>query len=52
MPLDASLASWLKLSQISGLGNEGLRRLLQAFGSPDAVLQASVSSFLNSLNPL
>ncbi len=44
MSLDASLASWLKLTQISGLGNEGLRRLLQAFGSPDAVLDASTSS--------
>ena len=51
MPLDASLASWLKLSQISGLGNEGLRRLLQAFGSPDAVLQASVSSLSQFVKP-
>jgi DNA processing protein len=32
--MDAELASWLALNQISGLGNEGLRRLLQAFGSP------------------
>jgi DNA processing protein len=38
MPLDAELASWLTLSQISGLGNESLRRLLQAFGSPTAIL--------------
>lgn len=51
MPLDASLASWLKLSQISGLGNEGLRRLLQAFGSPDAVLDASVSSLSQHVKP-
>lgn len=42
--LDASLASWITLSQVPGLGNEGLRRLLQAFGSPEAVLQASVLS--------
>ena len=34
MKLDAELASWLALNQISGLGNEGLRRLLQAFGTP------------------
>src|SRR5574340_1388374 len=51
MPLDASLASWLILSQISGLGNEGLRRLLHAFGSPDAVLHASVSSLASHVKP-
>ncbi|MFA6120538.1 MAG: DNA-processing protein DprA [Sideroxydans sp.] len=51
MSLDASIASWLKLSQISGLGNEGLRRLLQAFGSPDAVLDASVSSLSQHVKP-
>jgi DNA processing protein len=51
MPLDASLASWLTLSQITGLGNEGLRRLLQAFGSPEAVLQASVSSLSRHVKP-
>ncbi|TNC97562.1 MAG: DNA processing protein [Gallionellaceae bacterium] len=51
MSLDASLASWLKLSQISGLGNEGLRRLLQVFGSPGAVLDASVSSLSQHVKP-
>ena len=51
MSLDASLASWITLSQIPGLGNEGLRRLLQAFGSPDAVLDASVSSLSNHVKP-
>jgi len=51
MPLDASLASWLKLGQITGLGNEGLRRLLQAFGSPEAVLAASVSSLSQHVKP-
>ncbi len=44
MRLDATLAAWLALSQIPGLGNEGLRRLLQAFGSPESVFQATVSS--------
>jgi len=43
MPLDATLAAWLTLSRINGLGNEGLRRLLQAFGSPQAVLSAPIS---------
>jgi len=51
MPLDASLASWISLSQIPGLGNEGLRRLLQAFGSPDSVLQASVASLSKHVKP-
>lgn len=51
MSLDASLASWITLSQISGLGNEGLRRLLQAFGSPEAVLDASVSSLSQHVKP-
>ena len=32
--MDAELASWLALNQIPGLGSEGLRRLLQAFGNP------------------
>lgn len=51
MPLDASLASWLALSQIPGLGNEGLRRLLQTFGSPEAVLQSSISSLSKYVKP-
>jgi DNA processing protein len=51
MSLDASLASWITLSQIPGLGNEGLRRLLQAFGSPEAVLQASTSSLSQYVKP-
>jgi DNA processing protein len=51
MPLDASLASWISLTQAPGLGNEGLRRLLQAFGSPEAVLQASVASLSRHIKP-
>lgn len=51
MPLDASLSSWLLLSQIQGLGNEGLRRLLQAFGSPEAILNASVASLSQYVKP-
>jgi DNA processing protein len=51
MTLDATLASWLTLSQISGLGNESLRRLLQAFGSPEAVLNAPVSELSRIVTP-
>ncbi|MBU1424560.1 MAG: DNA-processing protein DprA [Gammaproteobacteria bacterium] len=52
MTLDASLASWITLSQVPGLGSEGLRRLLQAFGSPDAVLQASSTSLSRHVKPV
>jgi len=52
MPIDASLASWLSLSQIPGLGNKGLRRLLQVFGSPEAVLNASISSLSQHTRPV
>jgi len=52
MPLDATLASWLALSQIPGLGNEGLRRLLLAFGSPESVLSASISSLSSHVKPV
>jgi DNA processing protein len=51
MTLDASLASWITLSQIPGLGSEGLRRLLQTFGSPEAVLHASSSSLSQHIKP-
>jgi DNA processing protein len=40
-PYDVTLASWLALSLIRGLGGEGARRLLKEFGSPEAVFGAS-----------
>jgi len=51
MQLEAALAAWLKLGLIPGLGNEGLRRLLQAFGSPDAVLDAPTSELGRFVKP-
>ncbi len=42
--MDVSLKAWLALSLTRGLGGEGARRLLQEFGSPDAVFAASTSS--------
>ena len=51
MPLDATLASWLTLSQIAGLGNESLRRLLQTFGSPEAVFLASSAELARVVKP-
>ena len=41
MPLDEDLAAWLRLSLTPGLGSEGLRRLLAAFGEPQQTLVAS-----------
>ena len=35
--MDEALASWLAFNHITGLGNEGQRRLLQAFGSPEQI---------------
>ena len=51
MPLDAELASWLALSQVHGLGNESFRRLLQAFGSPSAILSASDIELKQTVRP-
>ncbi len=51
MPLDAALASWLALNQIPGFGNESLRRLLQVFGSPETVFQASISELSRHVKP-
>lgn len=52
MSLDPSLAAWLSLSQVSGLGNVGLRKLLHAFGTPEAVIQASVSDLSLHVKPV
>lgn len=51
MLLDAELASWLALSQIQGLGNEGLRRLLQAFGTPEHVFATPASALKTIVKP-
>ncbi len=51
MAADVELAAWLKLSQVSGLGNENARRLLQAFGSPTAIFAAPLSSLQQIVKP-
>ena len=40
MQPDAELAAWIKLSLVPGLGGQGLRKLLVAFGLPQQVLAA------------
>jgi DNA processing protein len=44
MSAEVSLKAWLALGLIRGLGGEGARRLLAAFGSPEAVFTASSHS--------
>ncbi len=49
--MDADLASWLALSQVSGLGNEGARRLLQAFGSPARIYTTPAHTLKQVVQP-
>jgi DNA processing protein len=51
MNIDAELASWLTLSQIPGLGNENLRRLLLAFGSPSEILATPAATLKQIVRP-
>lgn len=51
MGIDATLASWLTLSHIKGLGNEGLHQLLQEFGSPSAILAVPESALKQFVRP-
>jgi len=51
MPLDPELASWVALSRVPGLGGEGLRLLLQVFGSPEAIFSASAASLKQYVKP-
>jgi DNA processing protein len=50
--MDADLASWAALTQIPGLGNEGLRRLLHTFGSPEQVFAAPVHQLRQHVRPV
>ena len=43
-PPAAELAQWLRLTLIPGLGGEGQRRLLAAFGGPDEIFSASLGT--------
>jgi len=44
MQRDADLAAWIKLSLVPGLGGQGLRKLLGAFGLPQNILRAGHSA--------
>ena len=45
---EGSLASWLTLQAIDGVGDRTLLRLVQAFGSPKAVLEADPEAMVRS----
>jgi len=49
--MDAGLASWIALNQIPGLGNEGLRRLLQNFGDPNHVFALPAHTLKQVVQP-
>lgn len=49
--MDAELASWVSLNQVPGLGNEGLRRLLQTFGSPAGIYAAPADALKQVVKP-
>ncbi len=51
MQMDAELASWVTLSQIPKLGDEGVRRLLQAFGSPVHVFAQPTHALRQHVKP-
>jgi len=49
--MDAELASWVALTQVPGLGDESLRRLLQAFGSAEHVYAAPAHALRQHVKP-
>lgn len=51
MPADAEFAAWLRLLETPGLGRDGARRLLAAFGSPQAVLDARAAAWRELVGP-
>ncbi len=51
MTMDAELASWAAFAGIPGLGNEGMRRLLQAFGTPEQIFAAPIHALQQHVKP-
>ena len=51
MVMDADLASWIALNQIPGLGNEGMRRLLQTFGTPARIFATPAPTLQQVVRP-
>lgn len=51
MPLDEELTAWIRLTLTPGLTSERVRRLLSAFGGPQAALSASATALSPHLPP-
>jgi DNA processing protein len=51
MSIDATLASWLTLNSIPGLGYESLRKLIIAFDTPEKIFLVSVSDLNRVVKP-
>lgn len=51
MALDPDLESWLRLSLLDGIGPQSLRKLLSAFGTPQAVLGAGARELGSLVSP-
>lgn len=49
--MDVALASWVSLTQVPGLGDEGLRRLLLAFGTPEQIFAAPQHALRQHVKP-
>lgn len=52
MAADASLASWLRLTLIPGVGGETQRSLLKAFGVPETIFKAGLNALCGVINPV
>ncbi|WP_035383291.1 DNA-processing protein DprA [Ferriphaselus sp. R-1] len=49
--MDTALAHWVALSLIPGLGNESLRHLLQAFGTPEQIYATPARALREVVRP-
>lgn len=49
---DASLASWIRLTLIPGVGGETRRLLLKTFGLPDAIFGAGMGALRGVIDPV
>ncbi len=52
MSADASLAAWLRLTLIPGVGGEAQRGLLKAFGEPEAIFKAGLNALCGVIKPV
>lgn len=48
---NTSWHDWVRLMQVSGVGNDTARKLLSAFGLPENIFQASYSSLTEHVSP-